>query len=52
MKIKALILLLLTCGGTAYASIQTTDSQGQATDAQHTGQSAVQDLQQQAGQWG
>jgi integrating conjugative element protein (TIGR03759 family) len=52
MKTKALILLLITCGGTAYASIQTTDSQGQVTDAQHTGQSAVQDLQQQAGQWG
>ncbi|MEY8772782.1 TIGR03759 family integrating conjugative element protein [Erwinia sp. ACCC 02193] len=52
MKIKTLILLLLTCGGTAYASVQTTDTQGQATDAQRTGQSAVQDLQQQAGQWG
>lgn len=51
MKTKALILLLITFGGTAYASIQTTDSQAGYGRAAHR-QSAVQDLQQQAGQWG
>lgn len=35
MKIKALILLLLTCGATAYASVQTTDSRGRYGRAAH-----------------